>query len=214
MHRSIGFVALFVLLPAQALAAEEPAPATTTAEIAPRQIDAKFDVRTSVLLQYGGIGVSGDYGLMRLGPGTLAVGGSIAYEACASTCWGAPHDFTQRQTWVEGRATYHLQAPHIGYLDLYPMVTVGAVFAGATIHVGDASEYRATSLAATVGFGGGASYFITRRIFVNGEVSLRYAGASYDYELARGPATPFDANGVDRWSGTTIALAIGAGARF
>lgn len=209
---ALGAPLLFSMPAAAAETADAP-PSKAGAEIAPREIDAKANLRTSPILQYGGIGASGDVGITRAGPGTVAVGGSIAYETCGSTCWGAPLDFTQHQTWLEGRASYHLSAPNIGYLDVYPLVTVGVVFAGSTIHVAD-STYKGSSVAPTVGLGGGASYFFTRHFFVSGEATLRYGGGSYDYELTRGPGRPHDRSGVDGWNGNTIALAIGAGARF
>lgn len=120
----------------------------------------------------------------------------------------------QHQTWLEGRASYHIAAPHIGYLDVYPLVTVGVVFAGSTIHVGDATEYKGSSVAPAFGIGGGASYFFSRHFFVSGEATVRYAGGAYDYTLARGPARPHAGQGVDSWSANTLALAIGAGLRF
>lgn len=207
---ALGFV---MLLSTPAFAAESDDASSSSAEIKPRQIDAKANIRTSPLLQYGGVGASGDVGIARLGPGTFAAGGSISYEACASTCWGTPLDFSQRSFWIEGRASYHLQAPRIGYLDVYPLFTLGMAISGARIHVVD-SEYRASSVAPAVGFGGGASYFFSKMFFVSAEAQLRYSGGAYDYELARGPARPFDSRGVDSWNATTIALSIGAGARF
>ncbi len=221
-HRSIAFAFAFaascVLLSTfastTAAAAETEAASPSGAYILPREVDVKASVRTSPVLQYGGIGASGDLGVTRIGPGTFAVGGSLAYEACVSSCWGMPYDLSQHQTWLEGRASYHLQAPHIGYLDLYPLFTVGVAFAGSTIHVADTTEYKGSSIAPTVGFGGGASYFFSHNFFVSGEATLRYAGGTYDYELARGPARPHDGSRVDSWSANTIALAIGAGARF
>ena len=183
------------------------------ADLRARQVDVKADLRTSALVQYAGIGASGDVGVARLGPGTLALGGGIAYEACGSTCWDTPLGFTQHQTMIEARGSYHLVPGRIRYLDIHPLVTLGVAFAGSTIHVGD-SEYRGSSVAPTVGFGAGATWFFAQRFFVSAEATLRWAAGSYDYELARGPSRPFDRSGVDATWPTTIALAIGAGARF
>ncbi len=148
-----------------------------------------------------------------LGPGTLSAGGSLAYDACGTTCSGTPFGFTQRQLVPEGRVAYHLAAPKIGRLDLYPLVTVGVVLSRSSIRVGD-SDYRGSNMAPTVGMGGGATYFFADRFFVAGEARFRFGGGTYDYELASGPAQRFDRAGVETWSVNGVDLGLAVGARF
>ncbi|HEY8078522.1 MAG TPA: hypothetical protein VIF62_30540 [Labilithrix sp.] len=198
-----------LLVSAPALAQETDQPDSQShAEILPRQIDAKGMLRTSAVLQYGGVGVASDVGVARAGPGTIAVGGSLAYEACATSCWGMPYAFAQHQTYVEGRASYRLGAAHIANLELYPLMTLGVVIAGSSFKMNDV-KYDGSSFVPTVGFGGGASYSFAKHFFAFAEATLRYAAGTYDYGNARAHDSA-----VDTWSSNTIALAMGAGARF
>src|SRR5262245_14731434 len=105
--------------PPESARADTPA---SRAEIQPHEVDVKASLRTSPVLQHAGIGVGGDVGVKKVGPGTIAVGGSIGYEACGSTCWGAPLDLSQHTTWLEARGSYHLAPSRIGYLDVYPLL--------------------------------------------------------------------------------------------
>ena len=52
------------------------------------------------------------------------------------------------------------------------------------------------------------------RFFVGAEARFRYAAGTYSYELASGPAHPFDRGGVDTWSASTVDLAVALGGRF
>ncbi len=207
LHAFFAAAAL-LLVSAPAFAQETDQPSESHAEILPRQIEARAMLLTSAVLQYGGFGVGADAGLVRLGPGTFAVGGSLAYEACATSCWNMPYAFAQHQTFVEGRASYRMGAKHIANLELYPLMTLGVVFAGASFKMGD-TKYDGSSFVPTVGFGGGASYSFAKHFFVSAEATLRYAAGSYDYGTVRAHDSA-----VDTWSSNTIALAVGAGARF
>ena len=94
---------------------EAPAASTPSEDagrvLPPRKIDLRLTLNTSPLLSYIGLGASGDVGLRRIGPGTLAVGGGIEHAFCGSVCWtysgATPMDFGQRQVWPQARVTYH-----------------------------------------------------------------------------------------------------------
>ncbi|MEA2747724.1 MAG: hypothetical protein QOI41_1867 [Myxococcales bacterium] len=180
----------------------------------PWEADVRAGIHTTPILEYGGVGASIDAGMRKLGPGTLALGGGLDYFFCGTTCSSTPLAFSQKQLAFEGRVSYHLAVPHAPRVDIYPLITAGFISSRASIKVGDNSEYRASDVTPTVSFGAGASYFFAERFFVGAEARFRYAAGSYSYELASGPAKPFDHTGVDRWSSSTVDLAVAVGARF
>ncbi len=179
----------------------------------PWDVDARAALKTTPLLQYGGIGASADAGMRKIGPGTLALGGGLDYFFCGTTCSSVPLSFTQRQVSLEARLSYHLAPTRTGHIDFYPLVTAGFMVSRSSVSV-DGSEYRASDVAPSVGFGAGASYFFTDRIFVAAEARFRYAAGTYSYELASGPAKQFERSGIDTWSASTVDLSGAIGARF
>ena len=185
-----------------------------SAVLQPWDVDVRGALHTTPILQYGGIGASADAGMRRIGPGTFALGGGFDYFVCGTTCSSTPLSFTQRQLSFEGRATYHMGLPKVGGLDFYPLLTAGFIVSRSSLTVGDSSEYRASDVAPSIGFGAGASYFFAGRFFVGAEARFRYAAGTYSYELASGPARPFDRGGVDTWSASTVDLSVAIGARF
>ena len=215
--RTLLLSALVLLVPSAAFAQEPASPDAPElkegAEMKARQFDLRAGVHTSALLQYGGLGVAGDIGIAKLGPGTLAAGGELAYDACGLMCVSSPYEKFQTHLWGEARLAYHVSTPRLAHVDFYPLVTAGFVYAHSSITVND-SEYRAGKLAPTVAFGAGASWFVTKRFFVSGEARLRVAAGDYGYELASGPGAQFDRSKVDTWTATTIDLGIAAGYRF
>jgi hypothetical protein len=188
-------------------------PSAKTYALKPWDVDIRAGLHTTPILEYGGIGASADAGMRRLGPGTLAVGGGIDFAACGTTCSSAPLSFTQKQLSFEGRASYHLRVPKVARVDIYPLITAGFVVSRSSINVGG-SEYRASDAAPSVGFGAGASYFFTDRLFIGAEARFRYSAGSYSYELASGQAKPFDRSGVTAWNTSTVDLGLAVGTRF
>lgn len=180
----------------------------------PWEVDVRAALHTTPILQYGGIGASADAGMRRIGPGTFALGGGFDYFFCGTTCSNAPLSLSQRQLSFEGRISYHLAPPKVGGVDFYPLVTAGFIHSRSTITVGDNSEYRASDIAPSIGFGAGASYFFADRFFVGAEARFRYAAGTYSYELASGRERVFDRTGVDTWNASTVDLAVAFGARF
>jgi len=180
----------------------------------PWEVDTRVALHTTPIFQYGGIGASADAGMRKLGPGTLAMGGGMDYFVCGTSCSATPLEFSQRQLALEGRVSYHMALPKVRNLDFYPLLTAGFVVSRSSITVGENSEYRASDVAPAIGFGAGASYFFADRFFVGAEARFRYAAGSYSYELASGPAKPFDKTGIDTWNTSTVDLAFAFGARF
>ena len=185
-----------------------------TYALKPWDVDIRAGLHTTPILEYGGVGASVDAGMRKLGPGTLAVGGGMDYFLCGTSCSSAPYSFSQRQLSFEGRVSYHLSVPKVARMDIYPLITAGFMVSRSSINVGNNSEYRASDASPSVGFGAGASYFFTDRIFVGAEARFRYSAGSYSYELASGQARPFDQSGVSAWSASTVDLAAAVGTRF
>ena len=215
-------------VPAAAPAPTPPvkAPAATTAgerdvaddtspssALAPWDVDVRAGLHTTPILEYGGVGASVDAGMRRLGPGTLAIGGGVDYLLCGMTCTSAPLSFSQKQLSFDARASWHLRVPKVARVDLYPLITAGFMVSRSSVTVGN-SEYRASDVAPSVGFGAGASYFFTDRIFAGAEARFRYAAGSYSYELASGAPKAFDRSNVTAWNASTVDLAVAVGTRF
>lgn len=213
--RTLAIAAFFMLVPTVAFAQTTPDEVEPKqgSELQSRQLDLRAGVHTTPVLQYGGIGVGGDVGIARLGPGTLAAGGELSYDACGLMCVSTPYQKFQTHLWTEARLSYHLSTRRIAHVDFYPIATAGFVYAHSSIQVND-SEYRAGKLSPTISFGAGASWFMTKRFFISGEARLRVAAGEYGYELASGPAQTFDRSKVDSWTATTVDLGIAAGYRF
>jgi opacity protein-like surface antigen len=201
--------------PAPSIANRDVAEASDpTAALQPWDVDIRAGLHTTPILEYGGVGASADAGVRKLGPGTLAVGGGVDYFLCGTSCSSAPYSLSQRQLSFEGRVSYHLSVPKVARMDIYPLITAGFMVSRSSINVGGNSEYRASDVAPSVGFGAGASYFFTDRIFVGAEARFRYAAGSYSYELASGQARSFDRSGVSAWNASTVDLALAVGTRF
>jgi len=179
----------------------------------PWDVDVRAGLHTTPILEYGGVGASVDAGMRKLGPGTLAIGGGMDYLFCGTTCTSAPLSFSQKQLSFDARASYHLRVPKIARIDIYPLITAGFIVSRSSITVGN-SEYRASDVAPSIGFGAGASYFFTDRIFAGAEARFRYSAGSYSYELASGAPKAFDRSNVTAWNASTVDLALAVGTRF
>lgn len=194
-------------------------PFAAEAGLAPKQIDLRATLNTGLLFHYIGVGASADVGVVRAGPGTIALGGGIEHDFCASTCWtfsgAVPMEFSQRQVWPNARASYHLGVTNAKNLDFYPVVALGPVFARSTVEVGGGlSRYTGTDTTLGVSMGAGLSWFIDKRWFVGGEAKIRYAAGTYDYALSSGSARTFDRGASENWSLNGIDGTIVVGARL
>ena len=203
--------------PAAAAAPGERDVAQSTAQdhvLQPWEVDTRVALHTTPIFQYGGIGASADAGMRKLGPGTLAMGGGMDYFVCGTSCSATPLEFSQRQLALEGRVSYHMALPKVRNLDFYPLLTAGLRRLSVVDHGWREQRVSCLGRRAGLGFGAGASYFFADRFFVGAEARFRYAAGSYSYELASGPAKPFDKTGIDTWNTSTVDLAFAFGARF
>ena len=181
------------------------------------QLDLRATFNTDIVLAYIGVGISGDLGLIPIGPGTLAVGAGMEYDACGTVCWLfsalTPLEFSHRQVWPQGRASYHLGLKSAKKLDLYPFVGVGPVFARSEIAVDNGlARYVGTDTSIGVSFGGGLNLFVAGPLFIGAEARIRYAAGDYTYKLESGDGTrTYDKGSVETWSltGLDAMLAIG-----
>lgn len=188
-----------------------------TSELRPRQLDIRVTANADILLAYLGLGMSADFGLIPAGPGTIAIGAGFEYDFCGSVCWlfsaATPIDFSHRQIWPQARGSYHLGIRGAKYVDLYPFVGVGPVFARSELSLQNgAAHYVGTDTSIGVNFGAGVSLLVAGPLFVGGEARIRYAAGEYGYELERGDTTlTYDRGSVDTWSlaGIDVLLAIG-----
>jgi hypothetical protein len=185
----------------------------------PLHLDARITAHSDILLAYFGAGASADFGLVQIGPGTLAVGAGVEYDACGSVCWlfsaVTPLEFTHQQISPQARASYHLALGRSKNLDFYPLVTGGPVLARSTVGVdGGAATYRGTDTAIGVAAGVGFSLFIAGPVFLGGEGRLRYARGTYSYELVSGDERTFARGEVDSWSLSGLEIIAGLGVRI
>lgn len=204
------------------------APVETTKVLAPFRADARFTVDTDILLAYVSLGVNADRGIVKLGPGVLAVGAGLDVGFCGTVCLvigGLLNgSFGARTFFPQGRVSYHLELPARGANNTLQKIDVyGVVFAGLAISsMGFAGQFQGVAVSATstgvgpgIGLGAGASYFFTERAFVGAEANAKYAAGRYTDVVT---VVPPNSNVMYRWrdeysswsiSGVSLRLFIG-----
>ena len=91
------------------------------------------------------------------------------------------------------RATYHLGVRSAPRLDIYPLLSMGPVFASSTVDLdGGATRFRGQNTTLGIGLGAGFSYTVYGPLFVGAEARIRYAAGSYEYRLINGREKSFD----------------------
>ncbi|MDX2010341.1 MAG: hypothetical protein SFW67_09130 [Myxococcaceae bacterium] len=199
--------------------------AETTKVLKPLRADARLTVDTDILLVYVSFGLSGDFGLVKLGPGTLAAGAGLDFGFCGSACLliggllGGSYGI--RNFFPHGRLSYHLELPAKGANNTLQKVNVyGVLFGGVVISsmgfVGRSQgvEVSATStgLGPGIGIGAGASYFFTERVFVGAEAAARYQVVSFgDVVTVSAPGSNVNFVWEDRYKSQSFS---GFGLRF
>lgn len=203
-------------------------PTLKTKTLEPLQVDAKITMNADALLAFVGGGVAADIGVVRVGPGTFALGAAGEYNLCATVCWllntVTPLEFGQHEISLWGRASYHIDITTTGSgstltkLDVFPFVMVGPTFASSYVKLDDGSaEYRGKDTAIAVGGGLGANLFVAGPVFIGGEARLRYAQGVYTYELVAGKddqQRTYAEGSVAHWSMTGIDVQLAVGVRF
>jgi len=209
---------------AQAASTSEPgggvteAPAETTKVLGPFRADARFTVDTDILLAYVALGVNADLGLVKLGPGVLAVGAGLDYGFCGTVCLlvGAAlgGSFGIRNFFPQARVSYHLELPAKGAnntltkVDVYGLVFGGVVVSsmnfGTTVQ-GVKVTASSEGVGPGIGLGAGGSYFFTERVFVGAEATAKYAQGTYkDVVVVTPPNSNVDFRWRDMYSGWSI----------
>lgn len=179
----------------------------TTKVLPPLRADARFTVDTDILLAYVSLGVNADLGVVKLGPGVLAVGAGFDFGFCGTVCLligGLLNgSYGERRFFPQARATYHIEIPAKGGA-LQKVDVYGLVFGGLVISsMGFTGTYQGVTVSATstgvgpgIGLGGGGSFFFTERAFVGAEASLKYAAGRYTDVVT---VTPPNSNVDFRW---------------
>lgn len=193
------FVSLALCAPAVLAQSADPTTevelaAETTKVLKPLRADARVTVDADILLAYVSLGLAGDFGLVKLGPGTLAAGAGLDFDFgfCGSVCLviggllGGSYGI--RNFFPHARLSYHLELPAKGANNTLQKVNVyGVVFGGVVVSsMGFVGRFQGVEVSATstgvgpgVGLGAGASYFFTERVFVGAEASARFAVARF-----------------------------------
>ncbi len=195
-------------------------PVVKSKTLEPLHVDVKATGNADALLAFIGVGGAADVGIVRAGPGVLALGGAGEYDFCATVCWLfnaiTPLEFSQRQISLWGRASYHIdiKGKSMEKIDVFPFVMLGPTFAQANIKLDNgAAEYRGKDTAIAAGAGLGANIFVAGPLFVGGEARFRWAQGVYQYELIAGNERVIDGS-VYSWSTTGIDILFAMGARF
>lgn len=181
-----------------------------------------FDIRgtfqTDILLGFIGLGIGGDYGVIPLGKGTLALGAEIEFGICGSACWffGAFTDTSLSSTFYSphARVSYHFSPSRqrgLEKVDFYALGFLGATYSTTSLS-GGGIEYRGNDLGPSFGVGAGGKFFGGDRWFVGGEVRLRYSAGTYSYSLRTGDVVTSDT--YETWSLSGLHVDFFAGIRL
>ncbi len=207
------------------------APAETTKVLGPFRADARFTVDTDILLAYVALGVNADLGLVKLGPGVLAVGAGFDFGFCGTVCLVISGllqgSFGHRDFFPQGRVSYHIELPAKGANNTLQKVDVyGLIFGGVVVSsMGFAADYQGVKVTASstgvgpgIGLGAGGSYFFAERIFVGAEATAKYAQGTYkDVVVVTPPNSNVDFRWKDmysNWSITGVSLRLFIGFRI
>lgn len=184
------------------------APAETTKVLGPLRADARFTVDTDILLAYVNLGVNADLGIIKLGPGVLAVGAGLDFGFCGTVCLVIGSllngSYGIRNFFPQARVSYHLELPAKSGNALQKIDVYGVVFAGLVVSsMGFSGQYQGVAVSATssgvgpgIGLGAGGSYFFTERVFVGAEATAKYAAGTYRDVVT---VTPPNSNVDFRW---------------
>lgn len=213
--------------PAPAAAPAAPEPAAAPRAPAPSglqgagDLDARLQLDGDILLSFVELGVAADFGLLPVGPGSLALGaelgGGICLTACGLIGLVTGLDVSDKFISTHARLTYHFLPPNqkLEGVDIYGLLLAGAIVSRQTVSgtvQGVNFDFKGTGVGPSLGLGLGAKKFFKERVFFGGEARLRYARGDYNYSEEVGNVTII---GVDPdWSQTGLSLLFFAGMRF
>jgi hypothetical protein len=184
-------------------------------------LDVRLHLDGDILLAFVEIGAAADFGLLPLGPGTLALGAELSGGICLTACGliGLVTGISVSDRFVSphARLTYHFLPPKqkLEGVDLYGLLLAGVTVSRQTVSgtiQGVNFDFKGTGVGPSLGLGLGAKKFFKERVFLGGEARLRYARGDYHYSEEVGNITLI---GVDPdWSQTGLSLLIFAGMRI
>ncbi|PTL85250.1 hypothetical protein DAT35_00555 [Vitiosangium sp. GDMCC 1.1324] len=225
-------VCLGALLAATSARAQEPQrPATENQEESaappgsrlqgPGDIDARVMLNADVILAFINVGVGVDVGVLKAGPGVLAVGGEFETGACVSPCialnLATGYAFSHLFYSPNARVSYHLlpgNSPGLQKLDLYGLVLGGVTVTTTRVTGTDAGsgtdfDYQGSDVGPSLGLGAGGKYFFRDNLFVGAEGRLRYSAGEYTYTARAGRVTLSDSQSTWSLSGFNVQLFVG-----
>jgi hypothetical protein len=223
---------LLLALAAPAALAQSAEPSTevelaaeTTKVLRPLRADARVTVDADILLASVSLGISGDFGLVKLGPGVLAAGAGLDFGFCGTACLviGAllGGSYGIRNFFPHGRLSYHLELPAKGATNSLQKVNVyGVLFGGVVISsMGFEGRFQGVEVSATstgagpgLGLGAGASSFFAERIFVGAEATVRYQFVRFaDVATVSAPGSNVNFTWADEYQSQSFS---GFGLRF
>lgn len=184
-------------------------------------IDARVMLNADVILAFVNVGVGADVGVLRAGPGVLAIGGELEAGACVSPCialnlatgWAFSHLYYS----PNARVSYHLlpsDSPGMRKLDLYGLVLGGITVTTTRVTGTDAGsgtdfDYQGSDVGPSLGLGAGGKYFFRDNLFVGAEGRLRYSAGQYTYTARSGNVTLSDSQSTWSLSGFNVQFFVG-----
>ncbi len=227
MQGRIGMLCLAMLLAVTSARAQEAKASAGEAQATPRtdrlqgvgDVDVRVMLESDIVLAFVTGGVGADLGLLRLGPGVLAVGGEFEVGACVTPClalnlvtgWNFGHLFYA----PHARATYHFlpsSSPGLAKADLYGLVFGGITYTTTSVSGTSANtpfEYKGSDVGPSLGVGVGVKYFLQDNLFVGAEGRARWSAGQYEYSVQVGNVTLSDIQSVWSLSGVNVQLFAG-----
>jgi hypothetical protein len=177
-------------------------------------IDIRATLNADIVLAFVNLGVGADLGLVKLGPGVLALGGEFEFGACVTPClalnlatgWSFSHLFYS----PHARATYHFvpeKTSGLDKVDLYGLVLAGITYTTTSVTgsgAGTPFEYKGDDVSPSVGLGVGGKYFLQENLFLGAEGRLRVSSGQYNYTVRAGNVTLTDTQSTWSMSGFNV----------
>ncbi len=191
--------------------------------LTPLHLDARFSVDADILLIYISLSAAADVGLVKIGPGTVAIGANAELGFCGSFCWvtaallssalGSSTTYGQTHFFPSARLSYHFPLPtskgdQAKKINVYGLLFGGPVFTSLSLK-NKSVEITGTDTSIGVGLGVGGQYFFTERIFVGVEATARYARGRYNWTVRLGDYRLSDSEASWSLTGGGIRFSVG-----
>jgi hypothetical protein len=213
-----------VVAPRESQTSESPSAEVPTGKLLrPLHADARLSVDADILLIYISVSAAVDVGLLKLGPGTLAVGANADLGFCGSFCWATaallssafqtPTTYSQTHFFPSARLSYHFPIPaskskSAENVNVYGLLLGGPVFTSLSLK-NKGLEISGNDTSIGVGLGIGGQYFFTERFFVGAEATGRYARGRYNWTVRLGDYRLSDSEASWSLTGISVRFAVG-----